>query len=687
MVALLTSPLRRLALQSLAPIRSASAWDWSMSELRREDNTHFDERRALLFRHWYDIFTARITGIPKVGDPWAHRCEQLYLVTIAQLAKTQTAVNCLLWALANHPRNAGLYFAREKDYRRTRRRMLVPMIERSPALASLLPSSEDARSLALGTDCLTLGHVGLYLLNGKLIDDWRSLPLPLIVADEMEQYPVDCEEQGDPIELGLIRQTTFPHDSLFFGVTSPASIRGHGWRRLLKGSHERPLVACPDCSGLHWLDWRLIVPIDPIRKLAEISPDEIRNTLCVRWTCPWCGCLHDDNAVRAMVLNCCEHSRWIPGTWTQSDDDPDGKWTALPGTLDSAGRLIHYVPPETAIRSGWAPGLYSVHQTLSRFAADLVDKRLNGTEETAKTWTNARACEPWTRIFVENTTDDIAAASASTYALGTCPVEAERVVVVFDQQGNTASLYNWPWIARALCADGSSYLVGVGRADSPEERDEVEDRLWPIGRRRISADLVAMDSANPNARQDVYLWASERPDLRVCLRGDDRMRVGETWREVPPPRPGERKTSRPADVREWLIHPHFWRSQLHACVLHEAPAPAWFMPSDTPARYQRSLTSEVRAVELRRVTGGGYEEVIVWKPREIRRGDGRVSVRKDQHWADCEKMFLALCEIRGWRSERPSSRGPTATDTAPETVSAGSRADDWIDAFTKDWGV
>lgn len=661
---------RQLALELMAPPAASTAWDWCTAHLHLRTG-QWDPARAGIMRHWFEIVTARITGQPLPQDPWAHRCEELWLVTIAQLAKTTFMLSQLAWVLAEHPREIAWYVTRGKDAAKFRRRSILPMIELTAPLERLLPRSLEARDHALGVDMLTLGGSLLYLLNGNLVDDVRSLPLPLIAIDEFDQLVEDLEEQGDPLDLMKVRQRTMPHDRLMLAATTPSAVNKHGWRRLRSGSHERPLVLCPACGGADFLN-DLQVVSGAEHALTEYPAKVIAEQRLARWACRHCGALHDAAAVRGMVLDAIAvGGRWCPGVWEQTDAHPSGVWQPQ-ADIDTAGRLLAIPPPETTVRSGWANALYSEHVTLDSFAASMVAKLHHGKPSEKKTWTNTEACRPWLYLFTPTTTDDIADAACASYAHGSAPVVAKWLVLVFDQQGNQAGRLWYPYVVRAWAAGGESWLVAAGKAMSEAERDDVEDRLYPVGSEQRAADITVKDVANPNYRPAGYLWASENPRQRLCLRGDSRLLPGETWREVPPPDPSRpTRTSRPANVHEWRIHPHYWRTELEERLHGRGPAP-WHLPArDTlPDFYLKSLNAEEQALETRRVVGGGYEEMVVWRPRVTSQTDNSISTRKDEHWADCEKMQLAIVDILNLTKVEAQpgqpARAPVAEDAEPE---------------------
>ena len=637
---------RTMALSLMAPPSGTSAWDWCSAHLHLRHG-RWDPRRAGLMRHWYELVTARVTGQPLEHDPYAHRMEECYLVMIAQIAKTTIMQSMVAWIMAQYPQEMAWYNTRLKDQRRFRETRMEPMIRNTPALASLLPTSVEGQERAIANDLVSLGGSLVHLLNGNLLDDVRSLALPKIFCDEFDRLVEDLDEQGDPIDLMLVRQRTFPHEKLFMGGSTPGAVNGHAWRRLRTGSHERPLVVCPTCGAADFLNDTQVVGAHGA--LADYPATVIINERLARWTCQYCDAQHGANTVRSMVLDCIQAGgRWTPGTWAQDDDHPSGHWKPS-ADFDSAHRLIRIHPPETVIRSGWANALYSENVTLDTFAAGMVQKLFHGKPSEKKTWTNTEGCRPWIHTFIPTTADEIIDASAADYALGTCPVKADWLILTLDQQGNHAGKYWYPYVVRAHTNGGESWLVAVGKAESQQSMEDLEERLFSIGGEMRTVDVIAMDIANPNFRKDGYRWASQNPRRRLCLRGDVRLRPGETWKEVQAPDPKHQsRTDRPSNVHEWRIHPHHWRTELEQAMLGKSAFP-WHIPSSDaiPDFYLRSLNAEDQTIETQRVTGEGFQEVVVWKPRVTSQTDDTINVRKDIHWADCEKMQLALADILG----------------------------------------
>jgi len=162
-----------------------------------------------------------------------------------------------------------------------------------------------------------------------------------------------------------------------------------------------------------------------------------------------------------------------------------------------------------------------------------------------------------------------------------------------------------------------------------------------------------MDSANGNVQFDIFLWATKRLGKRLLMRGDPKLADGVPWSEVVDSTNNRRRTPKPAGVREWRVHPWHWRNELWARITQKPDKPAWWRPGDAPDYYLNSLTSEEQVIEKRRVSGGSFRDVVVWKPRLIQSTAGRDTFRTDNHWWDSEADILAVCSILGWDRTAP----------------------------------
>jgi phage terminase large subunit GpA-like protein len=140
-----------------------------------------------------------------------------------------------------------------KEYGKKR---ITPMIEACPALRERIkpPTSRRAgNTLALkefpgGFLKLTGANSGAGL---------RSDPVPIVLFDEVDGYPLDVEGEGDPLEIGTRRTDAYADYKIFKGST-PAKPRGISRieRDFERSDKRRFFVPCPFCKFFQVLWWR-----------------------------------------------------------------------------------------------------------------------------------------------------------------------------------------------------------------------------------------------------------------------------------------------------------------------------------------------------------------------------------------------------------------------------------------------
>ncbi|MBZ5700268.1 MAG: phage terminase large subunit family protein [Acidobacteriia bacterium] len=149
-----------------------------------------------------------------------------------------------------------------KDYGKKR---ITPMIESCTALRSKIkpPTSRRAgNTLALkefpgGFLKLTGANSGAGL---------RSDPVPVVLFDEVDGYPIDVDGEGDPVAIGTRRTDGYADYKIVKGST-PAKPKGISpiERDFLRSDMRRFHVPCPFCSLKQVFWWR-----DPVSKAYRL---------------------------------------------------------------------------------------------------------------------------------------------------------------------------------------------------------------------------------------------------------------------------------------------------------------------------------------------------------------------------------------------------------------------------------
>lgn len=153
---------------------------------------------------WRNITTPyAISPMDAWNDPWV---QKIILRFAPQVAKTQIALNCLLYAIEHDPADALYVMPDEKVAKRISKKQIIPMLRSSPAIAPLLsPFAADTSTLAVK------------FMNGMdLTMAWASSAAELAseayrygLFDETAKYPKRASGELGAVELGEIRTRTF----------------------------------------------------------------------------------------------------------------------------------------------------------------------------------------------------------------------------------------------------------------------------------------------------------------------------------------------------------------------------------------------------------------------------------------------------------------------------------------------
>lgn len=717
-------PLYRRIIERIRPPEPIDATTWNELHSRvssRDSNEpgQWQVGKAPYFRHWLDLASARKLGRAYMGDrdPYAHLCEQMWIVKGVQLGGTRSFLLALLaWLCDRHPGPLGYFLPTDDDFADAQEDRLRPLFEDCAALARHLPRGKEALRVGLTQDSWRLDAMSLYFLSLSKARDLRSRPLKYGIFDEFDLAPLSVKtskdkDEGDPLALAIKRGTTFELTRLFAGVTSPTTMHGHGWRRLQSGSHERLLIECPHCQRVQQLDPDNLMVVDEdgvIRSIAQaikdgIGHEQVKLKKMGRWRCrnSYCAALFTSAQRNRLVQEACAKRLWMPGTWAIDALHPLGGWTPhaeFDDIVDGIGRLRAIHPPETTIRTGHLHSLFSRWVSLSEFAAEEVRVASSGSWEARVAHRNTMRGEPTLDEGATPPPRLDAIVAAATTGKGICPPDTQRIVITTDQQGNSRDKCWFPYVVRAWRSHGRSTLVDAGTVWGLEGLQELEGRGWWVGKDRRVCDVISSDAANGHMQPYLLAWAAASAATRLLLAGRDILATPVQLRSNRGLRRGGKGRRILNNVRYYYAEPNGWKTMLDdriraANAPEGDPArigqPAWELFSGADPEYQASLQSEHRK---RGVDRRGRVR-FAWMPREFVNSVGSLVEREDTHWWDCEWHQLVVVHVLKW-DDLPDPEGDATPDPRPPQAgrddptsyaTSTGNGEDWVGASGVNW--
>lgn len=132
--------------------------------------------------------------------------------------------------------------------KRNSRLRIEPMIDESPAIKTKIAAakSRDSANTMLQKDF----EGGTLVMTGaNSAAGLRSMPARFVFMDEIDAYPRDVEEEGDPVELVLARQRTFSRRKALMVSTPTIEGLSKISEEFEKSDKRFYYVPCPHCEG------------------------------------------------------------------------------------------------------------------------------------------------------------------------------------------------------------------------------------------------------------------------------------------------------------------------------------------------------------------------------------------------------------------------------------------------------
>lgn len=147
---------------------------------------------------------------------------------------------------------------------------IQPMIDHSAELSRRV---KPARSRDSGNTILEKQFPGgIWIAGGaNSAASLRSMPIKYLMLDEIDSYPLDLDEEGNPIELAEARQRTYKHSKKTFKLSTPTTEEKSAIAKEFELTDQRYYhVPCPECAGLQHLRFeQLRYKYNPKTKVAS----------------------------------------------------------------------------------------------------------------------------------------------------------------------------------------------------------------------------------------------------------------------------------------------------------------------------------------------------------------------------------------------------------------------------------
>lgn len=212
---------------------------------------------------------ARVPYLPAIMDALdvRHPAWMVVFPKSSQVGASECGLNWVGHTIDEDPGPMGVLFPGEALGRRWMRKRCEPMFELSPTLAEKIPAGRrsDVGNTLTEKD---FPDGNLTVLTANVAVSMASDAYSKLLLDEVDRFPKEIGEEGDPIETVLRRMSTYVGRRKAFLNSSPTiESLSHiaGWWRDSSQGHY--FVACPHCGEKQVLHWQNVVytPTKPVK--------------------------------------------------------------------------------------------------------------------------------------------------------------------------------------------------------------------------------------------------------------------------------------------------------------------------------------------------------------------------------------------------------------------------------------
>lgn len=312
-----------------------------------------------------------------VTEPGVH---ELTVMSCTQLMKTELINNIVGYHMHLDPCPMLVLQPKEDMAEAWSKDRLAPMIRDTPALADLFGDSKSRdSSQTILHKTFPGGHITV--VGAASPSNLAMRPIRIVLADEVDKYPVSAGAEGDPLSLAEERTATFPVNYLLIRVCSP-TVKGSSRieQSYLESDQRRPFVGCPHCGHRQHLTWSHV----QWGKDEEGTDDpDSAQIYCLECGCGW------SEADRLRALETVEWRQTKPFRCCGADQTPH-QW-------DHNGRALCEHCGRQAVSNRHAgfhvSKLYSPWEPMAKLARKFLAARND--PERLKTFVNTQLAETW----------------------------------------------------------------------------------------------------------------------------------------------------------------------------------------------------------------------------------------------------------------------------------------------------
>jgi phage terminase large subunit GpA-like protein len=181
--------------------------------------------------------------------------EEVVLMFATQMGKTEVLYNSLLQRIHTEPQDMMMVQPTLQDAQDHSSKRFLPTVIGTRALDGLVAtrrSSDESTSWKART---IQGDFAVFFAGANSAASLASKPLGFAVADEIDKWPADVDNEGPPLGLLEERMSNFSRRKLLIASTPTVTDDSAIELRYLASDRRKYFIPCPHCNEMQILVW------------------------------------------------------------------------------------------------------------------------------------------------------------------------------------------------------------------------------------------------------------------------------------------------------------------------------------------------------------------------------------------------------------------------------------------------
>jgi phage terminase large subunit GpA-like protein len=418
--------------------------------------------------------------------------ERVVLWFATQLGKSEVLYNAVMQRIHTDPQDMMMVQPTLQDAQDHSAQRFLPTIMQTPAMHGKVAVRKSRDESTSWRSRSIQGGFTVFFGGANSASSLASKPLGFAVADEVDKWPADVDNEGPPLGLLEERMSNFGRRKLI--IASTCNIKGQSIieSEYLASDQRKYHVPCPHCGEAQILLWG--AKTDWGLKWRKTASGEARPETAV-YICRHCGAAIEEHKKEGMLAN----GIWIPDA---------------PG--DGLGKRAGFWLNKLYSPLGWKgwPSLVEEWEEAQK-------KQRTGNSAPLKKFLNSSLAETWEETGSGGDSKALAA-RAEDYELGTVPRGGLMLVMGVDTQPDRLEARIWAfgrgeesWLVARHIIYGDPNL-DENTAGSPWTRLS-EIRSTPIvhaGGAQMVIEATCIDTGGHNAHA-VYSYCRAHTHAQV----------------------------------------------------------------------------------------------------------------------------------------------------------------------------